>query len=165
MQCFLIQQNKKGIEGTLFFFTRNSLPSSGIVVLNRLSTENFYVVLSDNLENHISGEFVLFRTNQGIQGLWAYQEPDRIKINQLLSNSANKVDIMAMFQKSIMSQTQVSHMPQIAPASARPNIQCLEDIWSLLGDRLSMQEFHRRLMILLQNGTVIESLYAQYLKK
>ncbi|RKP33516.1 hypothetical protein BJ085DRAFT_7119, partial [Dimargaris cristalligena] len=52
---------KKGVEGTLFLFQRNTPPYYGFVVMNRLALDNFFVFLQPTMEVQSTSEYIIFR--------------------------------------------------------------------------------------------------------
>ena len=76
---------KRGVEGTLFLIQRSSLvlgnnqlqqqqqqkhkqknAKYGIVILNRLSLEDFVVDLSSTMEVQVLGDYIIYKTTEGL---------------------------------------------------------------------------------------------------
>ncbi|KAJ3126345.1 hypothetical protein HK098_007609 [Nowakowskiella sp. JEL0407] len=78
--------NKRGIEGTMFVLQRNISPYYSVFILNRLNIENLNVPLSPDMEFQMTSDYVIYRHNDDeIVGLWIYEEPDRARLSQVLT--------------------------------------------------------------------------------
>ncbi|KAI8621846.1 hypothetical protein BC830DRAFT_1092494 [Chytriomyces sp. MP71] len=78
--------NKRGIEGTLFIVQRNAAIRHRMLILNRLSLDNFDVDLVDAIEFQVTGDYVIYRDPRmdRVQGLWIYEPQDRIRLAESL---------------------------------------------------------------------------------
>eukprot|EP00833_Pecoramyces_ruminatium_P008589 jgi/Orpsp1_1/1182621/evm.model.c7180000082003.1 len=52
---------KRGIEGTMFIFKRTKEPTTGFLVMNRLTPDNLTVHITANMEIEITGDFVIYK--------------------------------------------------------------------------------------------------------
>ncbi|KAH6565521.1 hypothetical protein BASA50_003629 [Batrachochytrium salamandrivorans] len=78
---------KRGIEGTMFIFQRNSQPQFGFMIMNRLSTENLVVSLTSDLQFEMLGDYLIYRLpNDSIMGLWIFEPSDRQRLTSILSD-------------------------------------------------------------------------------
>ncbi|KAI9285139.1 hypothetical protein BC943DRAFT_278612 [Umbelopsis sp. AD052] len=72
---------KKGIEGTVFLIKRNVPPHYGIYILNRLSIDNYRLLLTDDLVIELQDEYIIYQTpSEDICCLWLYEVDDRERI-------------------------------------------------------------------------------------
>ncbi|KAJ1563461.1 hypothetical protein HK096_000851, partial [Nowakowskiella sp. JEL0078] len=79
--------NKRGIEGTMFILQRNFAPFYSLFILNRLGVENLNVCLTMDMEFQMTGDYVIYRqADDQIIGLWIYEEPDRLRLANVLTN-------------------------------------------------------------------------------
>ncbi|KAG4107160.1 hypothetical protein H8356DRAFT_1626033 [Neocallimastix lanati (nom. inval.)] len=117
---------KRGIEGTMFIFKRTKEPTTGFLVMNRLTPDNLTVHITANMEIEITGDFVIYKTaDDDVNGLWIYEAKDRERVGKLLqeevkleknrskslkaslSTQQPTTDIMSLFQKAKMDRQQI----------------------------------------------------------
>lgn len=115
---------KRGIEGTMFIFRRTKEPSTGFLVMNRLTPDNLIVYITANIEIEITGDFVIYKTDDDdVNGLWIYEAKDRERVGTLLQEEVKKeksrsklktspkqqasTDIMALLQKAKLDRQQI----------------------------------------------------------
>ena len=77
-----------------------------------------------------------------VKNFFRYSEQDRVKINDLLTKSIEKVDIMAMFQKSLEKAPPMLHHPQQQQISNGPmfpkRIQSLQNVVKMIINHVSL---------------------------
>jgi len=49
----------------MFIFRRTKEPNTGFLVMNRLTPDNLIVYITSNMEIEISGDFVIYKTDDG----------------------------------------------------------------------------------------------------
>jgi len=49
----------------MFIFRRTKEPSTGFLVMNRLTPDNLIVYITENIEIEITGDFVIYKTDDG----------------------------------------------------------------------------------------------------
>ncbi|KAG0263160.1 hypothetical protein DFQ27_001904 [Actinomortierella ambigua] len=81
---------KKGVEGTMFVFTRTTSPSFGFYIMNRLSIENFMVDLTGDLALQLTSDYIIYSDEQNIHGIWVYEPQDRDRIGKCLVDCCNR---------------------------------------------------------------------------
>jgi hypothetical protein len=78
---------RKDVEGSLFIVERSCFPHYQLVVLNRLSTENFCENLSPQLQMKANEPYLLFRNaDNEITGIWFYNKEEQQKIGALIKS-------------------------------------------------------------------------------
>ncbi|KAH8549192.1 hypothetical protein BGW37DRAFT_124118 [Umbelopsis sp. PMI_123] len=78
---------KKGIEGTVFLIKRNASPYYGIYILNRLSIDNYRLLLTDDMVIELQDEYIIYQTpSDDICCLWLYEVDDRARICKEMIN-------------------------------------------------------------------------------
>ena len=104
--CVYIFENdswsKAGYEGTLFLVQlapgttdeSNAPANYGMIVLNRLSLDNFWHALGPDAEVDLMGGYIIFRTAQGIYGLWVYDEGPRAEFYGILQRCLSSMGPM-----------------------------------------------------------------------
>lgn len=166
---------KRGVEGTLFLIQRSSLvlgnnqlqqqqqqkhkqknAKYGIVILNRLSLEDFVVDLSSTMEVQVLGDYIIYKTTEDlVQGLWLYEASDRDRLSKLLqslsqaeeegvpsiqdmlakANSSKESENSTTGQISILDMLAKAHSAAaVASNSVAPlyTIGSLLDLWNVL---------------------------------
>jgi len=116
---------KRGIEGTMFIFKRTKEPTTGFLVMNRLTPDNLTVHITANMEIEITGDFVIYKAaDDDVNGLWIYEAKDRERVGKLLQEEVKheksraklpktspsqqpNIDIMSLFQKAKLDRQQI----------------------------------------------------------
>jgi mRNA-decapping enzyme 1B len=160
---------KLGVEGTLFVYVRSSYPAFGYMVLNRLSLDNYNMLIKD-IEFELLAEYVISTMQDRIHGIWVYEQSDRVRIAQLLTGLGQKEQETVKLQQMLQFQYSQSSVSTPLTPSVR-SIQHLGDVWQILEEmtpsvprgRLSDVEFKQRIAVLLQNTGIADSLFRCYL--
>jgi hypothetical protein len=144
--CVLYQfiQNqwiKKQTEGTLFLYKKSG--GYGMMILNRISLTDFCIAISKDFQYQQSGEYLMFKQNEEINGLWIFGEESRKSLFLRLEES-----VLAL------ETTQLS----------------FDEVWSTLesmapfeNQALTEHEFVARFSILVQNPYFLRAMYSGYL--
>ncbi|KAI9145711.1 hypothetical protein BKA69DRAFT_456419 [Paraphysoderma sedebokerense] len=76
--------SKKNIEGTLFLYARSISPYYGLFIINRLSTSNYLMSLTDQIDIQLNAEYIMYKqkSDDGIYGVWIFEEGDRLRIHK-----------------------------------------------------------------------------------
>eukprot|EP00126_Sphaerothecum_destruens_P001542 Sdes_comp14957_c0_seq2m3674 len=78
--------SRQSCEGSLFIFQRSKTPQFGLIVINRLSTENMIEYFDSRSEIEISEPYILYRNIEGvIRGLWFYLPEERSTVAAILA--------------------------------------------------------------------------------
>jgi len=85
---FLIDKqdwSRREVEGSLFVVERTVEPHHMILVLNRISLENFCEPVVHKLQMRVSEPFLLLRNEENdTTGVWFYSKEEQIKISQII---------------------------------------------------------------------------------
>ncbi|KAJ9510949.1 hypothetical protein QJQ45_027820 [Haematococcus lacustris] len=77
---------RKNVEGSLFLLKRRTNPRFQIVVLNKLSTENYTEAVHGGFEVELSEPYLMYTQGDGkVHGIWFYDEKDMASIAGLLN--------------------------------------------------------------------------------
>jgi hypothetical protein len=137
------QWKKRGVEGTLFLYERSKEPKHGFLILNRVGLDNLQVDLKE-LQIQPSGEYLMYKVQDAVYGLWIFGKDDRERL--------------------------YFHLEEIM---RKPSLQqvTLEEIWSALEGMaphsshfLSESEFLARFQILVQSPFFARAMYIGYLQ-
>ncbi|XP_052030652.1 mRNA-decapping enzyme 1B isoform X2 [Apodemus sylvaticus] len=80
-------QEKTGVEGTLFVYTRSASPKHGFTIMNRLSMENRTEPITKDLDFQLQDPFLLYRNGTlSIYGIWFYDKEECQRIAKLMKN-------------------------------------------------------------------------------
>ncbi|CAH0380749.1 unnamed protein product [Bemisia tabaci] len=78
---------KTNIEGALFVYSRSGEPLHGMLVMNRLNTNNLVEPLIKGLDVQLQDPFLLYRNSQGsIFGIWFYDKQECYRISDVVIN-------------------------------------------------------------------------------
>ncbi|XP_071446510.1 mRNA-decapping enzyme 1A [Hetaerina americana] len=108
---------KTDVEGALFVYGRNGEPYHGIVIMNRLNTNNLVEPVSNGLDFQLQEPFLLYRNAKSrIYGVWFYDKDECIRIASVLDKlvqelnkkhekspkvkKGNPIDIFSMLSKA-----------------------------------------------------------------
>ncbi|KAJ1915994.1 hypothetical protein H4219_004016 [Mycoemilia scoparia] len=81
---------KEGVEGTLFILMVLDTDEYILKIMNRLTPVDYNENISPSLDIHLVDEYIIYKTpDQGILGLWIYQEKDRIRITECLNRCSS----------------------------------------------------------------------------
>lgn len=105
------------VEGTLHVYTRSSQPWYGIMIMNRLNTNNFIELVTNGLDIEPKEPFLLFKNNSGsIYCIWFYDVDDFVKICDYLKSlikiwsvKKSDEDIKQITGKTMLIRTQESY--------------------------------------------------------
>ncbi|KAF9205087.1 hypothetical protein BGZ59_000684 [Podila verticillata] len=75
---------KKGVEGTMFVFKRSTLPSYGFFIMNRLGIDNLMADLTADMALQLTSDYIIYRDEKDIHGIWVYEPTDRDRIGEKL---------------------------------------------------------------------------------
>ncbi|EFA85504.1 hypothetical protein PPL_01461 [Heterostelium album PN500] len=79
-----LEWHRGEVEGSLFIVRRLEEPFERLVVLNRLSTKNLVEDINDRLLIKCQGPYLIYKSNNSINGIWFYEESEQPRIfNQL----------------------------------------------------------------------------------
>ncbi|KAI1316565.1 hypothetical protein EDD11_009830 [Mortierella claussenii] len=81
---------KKGVEGTLFVFKRSTLPSYGFFIMNRLGLDNLMADLTGDMALQLTSDYIIYRDEKDIHGIWIYEPTDRDRIGEKLVDCTKK---------------------------------------------------------------------------
>eukprot|EP00877_Chromochloris_zofingiensis_P001319 jgi/Chrzof1/11188/Cz05g27120.t1 len=85
MSCEDQQWQRKNIEGSLFLLKRRSQPRFQMIVLNKLSTDNYMETIHGGLELEVNSPYLMYtHGNNEIHGIWFYESADLEKFGNLL---------------------------------------------------------------------------------
>lgn len=84
---------KTDVEGALFVYGRNGEPYHGIVIMNRLNTNNLVEPVSNGLDFQLQEPFLLYRNAKSrIYGIWFYDKDECIRIASVLDKLVKELD-------------------------------------------------------------------------
>ncbi|KAG0257388.1 hypothetical protein BG011_004006 [Mortierella polycephala] len=95
---------KKGVEGTMFVFKRSTLPSYGFFIMNRLGLDNLMADLTADMALQLTTDYIIYRDDKDIHGIWIYEPTDRDRIGEKLMDCC----------KRAKEETQVSQKPTLS---------------------------------------------------
>ncbi|KAF9334568.1 hypothetical protein BG006_001928 [Podila minutissima] len=81
---------KKGVEGTMFVFKRSTLPSYGFFIMNRLGIDNLMADLKADMALQLTSDYIIYRDEKDIHGIWVYEPTDRDRIGEKLLECCKK---------------------------------------------------------------------------
>ncbi|KAG0375998.1 hypothetical protein BGX24_008404 [Mortierella sp. AD032] len=81
---------KKGVEGTMFVFRRSTLPSYGFFIMNRLGIDNMMADLTADMALQLTSDYIIYRDERDIHGIWVYEPTDRDRIGEKLMDCCKK---------------------------------------------------------------------------
>ncbi|KAF9149925.1 hypothetical protein BG015_008265 [Linnemannia schmuckeri] len=81
---------KKGVEGTMFVFRRSTLPSYGFFIMNRLGIDNMMADLTADMALQLTSDYIIYRDEHDIHGIWVYEPADRDRIGEKLMECCKK---------------------------------------------------------------------------
>ncbi|KAG0306460.1 hypothetical protein BGZ99_001760, partial [Dissophora globulifera] len=99
---------KKGVEGTMFVFKRTTLPSYGFFIMNRLGLDNFMADLTGDMALQLTSDYIIYRDEKDIHGIWIYEPTDRDRIGEKLLECCQKAK----------EETSVPTKPQMATSTS-----------------------------------------------
>ncbi|KAF9981645.1 hypothetical protein BGZ65_003723 [Modicella reniformis] len=70
---------KKGVEGTM-----SSMPLYGFFIMNRLGLDNLMADLTGDMALQLTTDYIIYRDNKDIHGIWIYEPADRDRIGEKL---------------------------------------------------------------------------------
>ncbi|KAG1652799.1 mRNA-decapping enzyme 1B [Nymphon striatum] len=95
------------IEGTLFVFERSISPSTGFIIMNRLSVINKVEPITHNLEFQLQEPFLLYRNaNSEINGIWFYDRDECARIGQYMNSLSQYASAEQSESKASFNQRQ-----------------------------------------------------------
>ncbi|KAF9902596.1 hypothetical protein EC991_004769 [Linnemannia zychae] len=81
---------KKGVEGTMFVFRRSTLPYYGFFIMNRLGIDNMMADLTADMALQLTSDYIIYRDERDIHGIWVYEPTDRDRIGEKLMECCKK---------------------------------------------------------------------------
>ncbi|XP_066991510.1 mRNA-decapping enzyme 1B [Anabrus simplex] len=82
------------VEGALFVYSRSGEPFHGILIMNRLNTNNLLEPVIPGLELQLQEPFLLYRnTRARIFGIWFYDKDECIKIASMLDKLVRRMNL------------------------------------------------------------------------
>ncbi|KAG0057189.1 hypothetical protein BGZ83_001132 [Gryganskiella cystojenkinii] len=81
---------KKGVEGTMFVFKRSAVPSYGFFIMNRLGIDNLMADLTADMALQLTADYIIYRDEKDIHGIWIYEPTDRDRIGEKLLDCCKK---------------------------------------------------------------------------
>ncbi|KAF9188143.1 hypothetical protein BGZ51_000719 [Haplosporangium sp. Z 767] len=81
---------KKGVEGTMFVFKRSTLPSYGFFIMNRLGLDNLMADLTADMALQLTSDYIIYRDDKDIHGIWIYEPTDRDRIGEKLMDCCKR---------------------------------------------------------------------------
>ncbi|KAI5180106.1 hypothetical protein NEOKW01_0435 [Nematocida sp. AWRm80] len=88
---------KTEIEGTLYIYRRNTIPSTQLIILNRKTPEDFKLSLDSSLiEIQIEDQFIIVKKETSpmvleVFGLWFYDTQSFIEVSIALTDHLNSI--------------------------------------------------------------------------
>lgn len=77
---------KTDVEGALFVYSRNGEPYNGVLIMNRLNTNNLVEPVMHGLEIQLQQPFLLYRNSRcRIYGIWFYDKDECVRVAALLA--------------------------------------------------------------------------------
>ncbi|KAF9086985.1 hypothetical protein BGX29_001105 [Mortierella sp. GBA35] len=118
---------KKGVEGTMFVFRRSTLPSYGFFIMNRLGIDNMMADLTADMALQLTSDYIIYRDERDIHGIWVYEPADRDRIGEKLMDCCKKAKEGAVSgtngvaekpSPSVNSDHSSIHRPQEQPSAS-----------------------------------------------
>ncbi|KAF9968701.1 hypothetical protein BGZ70_010207 [Mortierella alpina] len=81
---------KKGVEGTMFVFKRSTAPSYGFFIMNRLGLDNLMADLTADMALQLTSDYIIYRDEKDIHGIWIYEPADRDRIGEKLMDCCKR---------------------------------------------------------------------------
>ncbi|PNH05971.1 mRNA-decapping enzyme-like protein [Tetrabaena socialis] len=79
------QWQRKNVEGSLFLIKRRSAPRFRMMVLNKMSTENYVEDIHGGLDFELNPPYLMYtHGNSEIMGVWFYEQEDMTRIEEVL---------------------------------------------------------------------------------
>ncbi|KAF6257964.1 Dcp1-like decapping family-domain-containing protein [Scenedesmus sp. NREL 46B-D3] len=86
------QWQRKNIEGSLFLIKRRTQPRFQMLVLNKLSTDNYIETVHGGLEMETNPPYLMYtHGNDEIHGIWFFEEADLHRLAGLLQKVLNQL--------------------------------------------------------------------------
>uniref|UniRef100_A0A383W2F1 WH1 domain-containing protein n=1 Tax=Tetradesmus obliquus TaxID=3088 RepID=A0A383W2F1_TETOB len=120
------QWQRKNIEGSLFLIKRRTQPRFQMLVLNKLSTDNYIETVHGGLEMETNPPYLMYtHGNDEIHGIWFYDESDLHHLAGLLQKILNQLPrpedgAAAAAAAAAAQQQQQHHQPAPLPAVQEP---------------------------------------------
>lgn len=94
------------VEGALFVYSRNGEPFHGILIMNRLNTNNLVEPVVQGLEMQLQEPFLLYRnTRCRIFGIWFYDKEQCTRIAAMLDKLVKELDMQKKVPDKISSRS------------------------------------------------------------
>lgn len=92
---------KTDVEGALFVYSRIGEPYHGILIMNRLNTNNLVEPVTKGLDLQVQEPFLLYRNaRHNIFGIWFYEKDDCRRISTMLTNLIKESDKSPKFNNT-----------------------------------------------------------------
>eukprot|EP00775_Hariotina_reticulata_P003775 gene3775-4034_t len=116
------QWQRKNIEGSLFLIKRRSQPRFQMLVLNKLSTDNYIETVHGGLEMETNPPYLMYtHGNDEIHGIWFYDENDLQRLSSLLHKILNQLPKPDAADPASKAQQKARQAPVPAEGSAAPS--------------------------------------------
>ncbi|KAF9168566.1 hypothetical protein DFQ26_005597 [Actinomortierella ambigua] len=99
---------KKGVEGTMFVFTRTTSPSFGFYIMNRLSIENFMVDLTGDLALQLTSDYIIYSDEQSKDWQPVQQQQTQRQTPSAQASVESTDDPLSRMLAAAMSKAKVS---------------------------------------------------------
>ena len=172
--------SREDIEGGLFLVRRGGEPGGGplaLVVINRANANNLVRLVGDGFEMDDSDEYLMFRSPEGVYGLWFRYAEEKARVHAKLAElvapraaakSGGALDkdrasgqMPALLQQMFLAESDRSAAPAApaAPASFGSGPGATERF------EMSKEQMKDVLLRLVQTDKFIDILHGQYLQK
>ncbi|KAF9429614.1 hypothetical protein BGZ94_010144, partial [Podila epigama] len=138
---------KKGVEGTMFVFQRSTFPSYGFFIMNRLGIDNLMADLTADMALQLTSDYIIYRDEKDIHGIWVYEPTDRDRIGEkLLECCKRATDAQQTTSKPVSStssggsneQHQYPQQPHTQRSlSQSPEVSTMDPLSKMLNEAMS----------------------------
>lgn len=97
-RCWLAEQSREDVEGTLFVVRRTDFPKFRVVVLNRVGLDNHMLDINPGFTFELSPPYLMYQEEGeggGVKGVWFYDEQEANAIAGLLTKIADTLNAAA----------------------------------------------------------------------
>mmetsp|Transcript_9602 Transcript_9602/g.35188 ORF Transcript_9602/g.35188 Transcript_9602/m.35188 type:complete len:334 (-) Transcript_9602:147-1148(-) len=114
----LHEWTRKDVEGSCFVVKCATAPRFRVVVINRLSHNNYVEAVSHDFVFELQSPYVLFKNEEGeVTGIWFYEEKEASAMDALLTKIVKNLQQQHELQLPQQSQPQQPTPPPQAPGS------------------------------------------------
>ena len=164
---------KLDVEGSLFLVKRREMPRFRLLVLNRNSTYNYQVDITDSFQMQNKDPYLIFRKpDNSIQGMWFHNGSEREQVAALLQKVVQSLQVNPdAVTETLMSVTlgeKYGKQPPTPPVH-RPSPQTTPPRTTTpqtaqQNPVLDKKSLQLALLSLLQDERFLDLIHAQYLK-